>query len=143
MKQPERRAQVTYKKPSAINLVSITFFAVIGAICYAGYCYWPTMRLKSNAKSEAQGYLIQFYRMNFRKDKRRNKDMANLEANFRTSLINAGITDPNLKVDISMDPKLVSIDLTFASQFELIGLDKTYPLTHKVHVETSAAAVDW
>jgi len=143
MKQPVRRAQVTYQKPSAINPVSIMVVLIFGAIIYAGYCYWPTLRMKSNAKSEAQDYVMQYYRMNFRKDKRLYKDLAIMEAAFRKSLFNAGVTDPNLQISVKMDPKLISIDLAFVSQYELVGLNKRYPLEHKIHVETDAARVNW
>ena len=116
---------------------------IFGAIIYAGYCYWPTLRMKSNAKSEAQDYVMQYYRMNFRKDKRLYKDLAIMEAAFRKSLFNAGVTDPNLQISVKMDPKLISIDLAFVSQYELVGLNKRYPLEHKIHVETDAARVNW
>ena len=143
MKQPVRRAQVTYQKPSSINPVSVMVVLILGAIVYAAYCYWPVLRVKSNAKSEAQGYLVQYYRLNFRQDKRRNKDQATLDADFRKSLVDAGVTDPNLQIIVKMDPKQVNIDLTFVSQYELIGLDKRYPLEHKIHVETDAARIEW
>ena len=143
MQQPVRRAQIQYKKPSVINPVSIMLVAIIGAIGYLAFCYWPTLRLKSNAKSEAQDYLMQFYRINLRQDKLRNKDMARLEEAFRKTLTSAGVTDPNLQMVVKLDPKLVSIDLAFTSQFELVGLDRRYPLSHKVHVETDASRIEW
>lgn len=143
MKQPARRAQVTYKKPSALNPVSFMLLALVGAIGYAGYCYWPTLRMKSNAKSEAQDFIMQFYRMNLRQDKARRKDLAALENTFRTRLVEVGVTDPNLKIGVNLDSALISIDLEFVSQFELVGLDKRYPLSHKVNVETDAKRVEW
>jgi len=116
---------------------------IFSAIVYAGYCYWPTLRMKSNAKSEAQDYAMQYYRMSFRQDKRLNKDKASLEAAFRKSLVDAGVTDPNLQISVKMAPKLVSIDLAFVSQYELFGLNKRYPLEHKIHVQTDAEPVNW
>lgn len=143
MQRPQPRAQVKYKKPSAINPVSIMVFAIIGALGYGAYCYWPIVRLKSNAKSEMQEFLVQFYRLNLRHDKRRARDLEALETSFRTALTKVGVTDPNAQIKVELTPTLVSLDLSYSSTFELVGLDKSYPTQHSIHVETDAARVDW
>ncbi|MDX2019115.1 MAG: hypothetical protein SF187_02665 [Deltaproteobacteria bacterium] len=143
MQRPQPRAQIKYKKPSVINPVSIMVFALMGAIGYAGYCYWPIVRLKSNAKSEMQEFLVQFYRLNLRHDKRRARDLEALETSFRTALTRVGVTDPNAEVKVELTPQIVSLDVSYSSQFELVGLDKRYPTRHSIHVETDAKRVDW
>lgn len=143
MQRPQPRAQIKYKKPSVINPVSLMVFALIGAIGYGGYCYWPIVRLKSNVKSEMQEFLVQFYRLNLRHDKRRARDLETLETTFRTALTRVGLTDPNAQVKVEMTPKLVSLDVSFNSQFELVGLEKRYPTQHTIHVETDAERIEW
>jgi hypothetical protein len=143
MQRPQPRAQIKYKKPSAINPVSLMVFALLGAIGYAGYCYWPIVRLKSNAKSEMQEFLVQFYRLNLRHDKRRERDLEALQTSLRAALTRVGVTDPNAQVKVELTPKVVSLDLSYGSQLHLVGLDKHYPTQHSIHVETDAERVDW
>ncbi len=143
MHRPVPRERVKYKKPHAINPVSITFFLFVGALGYLAFCYWPTLRLKSNAKSALQESLVQFYRLNLRNDKRRAKDQETLEKTLLGNLSRAGINDPGLKIAVDMNPKTVALAATFVSQFELVGLDKRYPINHHIQVQTDAARVDW
>lgn len=143
MQQPSRRAAVTYKKPRAINPVSISVFLILGAMVYLAYCYWPTIRLKSNAKSEMQDALVQFYRLNLRQDKHTLRNKEALEKTLRANLLKVGVTDPELQIVVDMNPKTVSLETRFVSQFELVGLDKRYPINHHMRVQTDAARVDW
>lgn len=143
MQRPVPRAQVKYKKPHALNLISVSFFLLLGALGYLAFCYWPTLRMKSNAKSAMQESLIQFYRLNLRDDKRKLKDQEILEKTLRTNLANAGVNDPKLELAVDMNPKTVSLEVRFVSQFELVGLDKRYPLPQHIRVETDAARVEW
>lgn len=143
MKRPLPRGPVKYRKPHAINVVSIAFFLFVGALGYLAFCYWPTLRLKSNAKSAMQESLVQFYRLNLRNDKRRLKDQETLEKTLLANLTRAGVTDPGLKLDIDMNPKTVALAATFVSQFELVGLNKSYPIHHHLEVKTDAARIDW
>ena len=143
MQRPQPRAQIQYKKPSAINPVSIMVFALIGALGYGAFCYWPIVRLKSNAKSEMQEFLVQFYRLNLRHDKRRARDLEALETGLRTALARVGVTDPNAQIKVELTPKVVTLDLSYGSQFELVGLDKRYPTQHSIHVETDAERIEW
>jgi len=143
MQRPVPRAAIKYKKPSAINPVSVGLFLILGALGYVGFCYWPTMRLKSSAKSELQESLVQFYRLNLRQDKHQLRNKAALEKTLVGNLRRAGVSDPNLKIDIDMNPKTVSLETHFVSALELVGLDKRYPMDHHIRVETDAARIDW
>ncbi len=143
MQQPSRRAPVSYKQPHAINPVSISVCLILGAMVYLAYCYWPTIRLKSNAKSEMQDALIQLYRLNLRQDKHTLRNKETLEKTLRANLLKVGVTDPDLQLLVDMNPKTVSLETRFVSSFELVGLDKRYPINHHMRVETDAARVDW
>ena len=143
MQRPVPRAAITYKKPRAINPVSVMVFLILGVVVYLAYCYWPTMRLKSSAKSELQESLVQFYRLNLRPDKHQLRNKEALQKTLRANLARAGVTDPNLNIEIDMNPKTVTLDARFVSAFELVGLDKRYPMNHHIHVQTDAARVDW
>lgn len=144
MRRPAPRAQVHYKKPSLVNPVSIAVCALIGGLVYLGICYWPVLSLKSRAKSAMQEYLVQFYRLNLNHQKKRlTKDTEALLKGLRSALGVAGVADPNLQLKVDMNPKMVTLDLRFTSDFVLLGLDKRYPQDNHIYVETDAARVDW
>ena len=143
MQRPVPRAAITYKKPAAINPVSVVVFLLLGAMIYLAYCYWPNVKLKSNAKSELQESLVHFYRLNLRPDKHQLRTKELLKKSLQANLAKVGVTDPNLHIEVAMDPKSVSLEARFVSPFDLAGLGKRYIMNHHIRVQTDAARVEW
>jgi hypothetical protein len=134
---------VKYKKPRAINAVSIGLFFLMGVAVYFAIYAWPVYSLSSRAKGVLLENIPILWRANLLNEGAALTMINDLKKSLPAALRKAGVKDPNLKVVFSRDKKEVSIEAQFKASAYFPGIDKTIEFNLSPRAITDAARVEW
>jgi len=140
---PQRRQRVEYKKPGKINVVSIGLVMFLGLLGYIGYCIWPSMYLSSEVSNLLRNDIILWYQANLRPSAERSIKRKKISDDLYKAIQKKGILDPELKLELYGDKKVVWLEARFKTRVDWLWLNKTWDWNHATRVETSAERVDW
>lgn len=134
---------VKYKKPRAINGVSITLFVLAGIAVYLAVNLWPAYALSSHARDVLFDNLPTLYRANLRPDMTAVDAIAQLKRTVPLALRKEGVRDPDLKVNFERSKSKVAIEANFKIMVTFMWIEKTFAIPVSPRVETDAARVEW
>jgi hypothetical protein len=134
---------VKYKKPRAINAVSVTMVLLLGLAVYFVINAWPVYSLSSRAKGVLLDYLPILYRANLLNEGASITMMNKLKQDVPIALRKAGVRDPNLKVIFNRNKKEVSIVAEFKASAFFPIIDKNIEFNLAPMAVTDAARVEW
>lgn len=132
-----------YKKPRAINTISIALLVLLGIAVYVIVCTWPVYSLSSRAKGALLDALPALYRANLRPDGTASMMMKELKKSVPQALRKQGVRDPNLEVIFSRGKEEISIEAHFVATAHFPVIDKTYEFHLAPRVVTDAARIKW
>jgi hypothetical protein len=133
----------TYKKPRAINAISVTLLLLLGLAVYVIYCTWPVYSLSSRAKGVLLDALPMLYRANLRPDSTASIMLKDLKKSVPAELRKAGVKDPKVEVVFSRSKEEVAIEAHFVATAFFPLIDKTYEFHLSPRVVTDAARIEW
>jgi hypothetical protein len=132
-----------YRKPRAINTVSLTLLALLGLAIYLLIATWPVYSLSSRAKGVLLDALPILYRANLRPESTASTMIRDLKKSIPQELRKQGVKDPNLEVILSRSKEEVSIEAHFAVRAVFPGINKTFDFHLSPRVVTDSARVEW
>ncbi len=134
---------IKYKKPRAINGVSVTLLLMAGALVYLAVNLWPAYDVASRAKDVLLDNLPTLYRANLRPDSTAGEMIAELKRSVPLALRKEGVRDPDLEVTFERSKAKVAIAAKFKIAVTFAWIDKTYTIPMNPRVDTDAARVEW
>jgi hypothetical protein len=134
---------VAYKRPRAINPVSITLALVAAALIYVATSLWPIFSLRANVKDELADALPNLWRLNLRPDEIALPGLAELKQHLVEQLRKQGVKDKKLEVVLVRGKKLVAIEARFTAAAVFPYWGKRVEIACKPRVETDAARIEW
>jgi hypothetical protein len=132
-----------YKKPRAINTVSIAMVLFLGVAVYFVIYAWPVYSLSSRAKGVLLDSLPMLWRANLLNETTAIFMINDLKKNVPVALRKAGVKDPNLKLVFSRNKNEVSIEAQFTASAFFPVIDKTIEFHLSPRAVTDAARVEW
>jgi hypothetical protein len=134
---------VKYKKPHAINAVSIALLLFLGLVVYVLVCTWPVYSLSSRAKGVLLDALPMLYRANLRSDAVASTMITALKKSVPAELRKNGVKDPHLEVIFSRSKEEVSIEANFTASAFFPVIDKTFEFHLSPRAVTDSARIEW
>ncbi|HJX52422.1 MAG TPA: hypothetical protein VJ801_06620 [Polyangia bacterium] len=132
-----------YKKPHAINTISVTLLLLLGVAIYVIVCTWPVYALSSRAKGVLLDGLPMLYRANLRGDAMASSMIKDMKKGIAQEMRKVGVRDPNLELVFSRSKQEVSIEAHFVAQAFFPVINKTYVFHLSPRAVTDAARVEW
>jgi hypothetical protein len=132
-----------YKKPHAINGISVTLLLLLGVAIYVIVCTWPVYTLSSRAKGVLLDGLPILYRANLRGDVMASSMIKDMKKAIPEELRKVGVRDPKLELVFSRSKQEVSIEAHFVAQAFFPVINKTYAFHLSPRAVTDAARVEW
>ncbi|MGA7741831.1 MAG: hypothetical protein ABSF35_11790 [Polyangia bacterium] len=132
-----------YKKPRAINAISIAMLLLLGLVGYVIYCTWPVYSLSSRAKGVLLDALPMLYRANLRPEGTASAMLRDLKKSVPAELRKAGVKDPKVEVVFSRSKEEVAIEAHFVATAFFPFIDKTYEFHLSPRASTDAARIKW
>jgi len=144
---PRPRERTRYKKPRALNVVSLILLLILMVAVYFGYCVWPVINLRLRAKSEMQDFMPQLYRLNLAMGNAPPKQLSPQIIEMRKDVIkklrDAGIKDPKLDVLVFRSKAVIALEAHFHATAFFPGINKSQVFELAPRAETDATRVDW
>ncbi len=134
---------VKYKKPRAINTVSVAMVLLLGLAVYFGIYAWPVYSLSSRAKGVLLDHLPLLWRANLLNESATALAMDKLRVSVPLALRKAGVKDPNLEVTFTRNKNEVSIQANFTASAFFPVIDKQLDFNLSPKAVTDAARVEW
>jgi hypothetical protein len=134
---------VAYKRPRAINPVSITLAIIAAAMVYVAYSLWPIISLRANVKDEMADGLPNLWRLNLRPDEIALPGLAELKKHLVEQLRKQGVKDKKLEVTLVRGKKLVAIEARYTASAVFPYWGKRVDIACSPRVETDAARIEW
>ncbi len=132
-----------YKKPSRINLVSITMLLIFGAIVYGIVAMWPVVSARSNAKGVLADALPHLWRLNLRPGPTQASELTKLRKSTHEAIVKAGVKDKKLEVIFYKEKNMVKALARFTVRVQFPGTSKIIDVPCSPEVETDSAHVEW
>jgi hypothetical protein len=144
---PRPRERTRYKKPRALNVVSLILLLILMVAVYFGYCVWPVINLRLRAKSEMQDFMPQLYRFNLALGNAPPKVMSPQIIEMKKEVIKklreAGIKDPKLDVVVFRSKAMIALEAHFKATAYFEAINKSHVFDMAPRAETDATRVDW
>ena len=134
---------VKYKKPRAINGVSVVLLLLVAIGVYVLVYTWPVYSLSSRAKGVLLDAIPMLYRANLRSDAVASSMIGELKKSVPLSLRKEGVKDPHLEVIFSRNKEEVSIEAHFAVKAFFPVINKTFEFNLSPRAVTDSARIDW
>jgi hypothetical protein len=134
---------IKYKKPRAINSVSIAMLLMAGLLAYLLVALWPVYTLSSRAKGVLEDALPVLYRANLLPQNVADGMVAKMKVSIPADIRKAGVTDKKLEVIFSRSKKEVAIEAHFKVTAFFPVIEKHWQFELSPRVVTDAARIEW
>jgi hypothetical protein len=134
---------VRYKKPHALNWVSLLMMLLAGLGVYVLIYLWPVYTASSRVKGILWDQIPALYRANLRGEDVSRAMIEDIKNRINAEMHKAGINDKAAKVFVSRSPKEIGLEVRFKAKAHFPFPDRTFEFNLSPRVVSDATRIDW